>query len=232
MEDGAALYESEKSWLAHNTARDKAKQGQDRAAADISAAGGLAGYNRLKSRGTHGVVLNYSFQGSRSSWSDLNGDEDILMEQEAMYLESIGAGEYFEGNGRNLTIYERNTAPTSNPISQGGVVDFGEGGDSGHLEGRLYEIIDGVHRAVAAARLGIQSLEAEVMMKDIVVGRGQIPVSQLRSPNKSYLDMGVPKELYRFQRALDEVSNGKQGPIKVTPGSRGVSPADIKIIKP
>lgn len=46
---GPAYYEPENAWLAHNTPADKSKRGLERATADISAAGGLAGYNQTKS---------------------------------------------------------------------------------------------------------------------------------------------------------------------------------------
>lgn len=91
--------------------------------------------------------------------------------------------------------------------------------------GRTFEIVDGVRRSKAAELAGQSSIRAEVHAGGKVVETLEIPLSQLRSPNKAAIDVSSSQRaMDRWKSVMDATTAGKiKDPIIVQRGSRGPS---------
>jgi hypothetical protein len=96
----------------------------------------------------------------------------------------------------------------------------------GRIE-KTFEILDGVRRAKAAAELGQETIQAEVVVGEKVVQTGEVPVS---APAVSE---GLDRARHAFQtsgwlRVLNGTRDGDAlPPIRVQPGSSGTPVSDV-----
>ena len=88
----------------------------------------------------------------------------------------------------------------------------------------VFEIVDGVRRAKAAELLGKKSISARLGGSMDVI---EIPLANLRSPNKSVIDAAGATNAKRFSSVLEGVRAGNTPPISVNAGSRGPSIFDV-----
>jgi hypothetical protein len=102
-------------------------------------------------------------------------------------------------------------------------------GTAGGGGARTFEIVDGVRRAKAAELAGQTSIRANVEVGGRVVETLDVPLSSLRSPFKSAIDItSNPGTMGRFQNILNGTRAGDPlPPITVQPGTRGPSIFDI-----
>lgn len=94
---------------------------------------------------------------------------------------------------------------------------------------RTFEVLDGVRRAKAAELAGRMTITAEVRVGGRIVETVEVPLSSLRSPFKSAIDVSSrPQQMQRFQDIVRGTTAGDPlPPITVQPGSRGPSISDI-----
>jgi len=93
----------------------------------------------------------------------------------------------------------------------------------------LFEIVEGVRRSKAAVLNGNKTIMAEVIVDDKIVGVREVHLSQLRSPNKSSINVTSSSAAFqRWQRVYDGTVKRDALPvITVRPGSRGISIFDV-----
>lgn len=95
----------------------------------------------------------------------------------------------------------------------------------------LFEILDGVRRARAYQLVGIAVIRAQVQHADGSLGPiVEIPISDLRSPFKSTIDVSTAANHARFWQIWGVAQRGQGGslpPIIVQPGARGARVQDL-----
>ncbi len=93
-----------------------------------------------------------------------------------------------------------------------------------------YKILDGVRRAKAAAELGLEAIEAQILTGNKVVETARVPITNLLSP-KNVIDLTRQDAMNRWLTILKGMRAGDRfPPVKIEPGTIGTPISDVPFL--